>query len=740
MASEWTVIAFSVINTLGVLSVSAFVGLVASTLAYPASEGISRSQRLFLSLLFAVGSQVLLGSVLALVHQYHGIGMVVGEGVLLIGAIAACYRARRRPDGGLDSWRKYWTTGSDAYAALLVLGFYGLFYAAYVVWCWQGSTVVGWYYLTDILLLVSEQSVPEFRFEWGQEMSFEINKLGWYLPVGILATAAKASTYPIVFQHIVSFLTSMGTVLGFWVGARVFSKRTLTVVLCVLVILLLPRTVYKMTGLRGEAYGLMMMPGLMWLSFHCFETRKWRYYLTLGLGAGLLAASHMVPAVILALWHTSLFAEALVRGPARRRLIVHNGILAVMAFSLLQGMALLGGGAALGDQQGLFENPEVTEAEDIDPTKQFITLISSDPGFRGNTGRRPKHLHRMFADHPRLTAMTARWMRLPTPFFGLEDGLGPIIESGAEAHRRVMWQKVLGITLLLLMGTKIQRNLILLGIVYGAIWWKWSYIWSALFGPNLGYLFARYSEILPMVCITLLVMTGGAWYRRRAFYIWAVGAMIYCMGLAFSYRYDTYLPAMHPPRREFPYIQILCVFLFGMLFDQLLTRASERFGEKVARFLGLAFIVSMVAPPAYADAMELKTLGQVEQADHILGISALQWVGSNVASNSRIMTDGSSDGVCSLLSGSRCLVEGRAPYFQPRNMDQALYILGKTHEYFRTSDPAILDELEVDYVIAGAESYGARKMFRPKTWEPLPAHLRLIKQMGRFRIYEVLRD
>jgi hypothetical protein len=243
------------------------------------------------------------------------------------------------------------------------------------------------------------------------------------------------------------------------------------------------------------------------------------------------------------------------------------------------------------------------------------------------------------------------------------------------------------------------------------------------------------AAILVGVLLGLVAIAG----RRQRYVAPAVlvaFGLLYALGLLFSYRYNTWLPALHPIRREFPYAHLLTAISVAAALDVgvcALQRGVPRLGRWLLA-IELALAGALLVPAVPRGFPTSPWTG--EQRMTVDGLQALRWLRTETAEDARILTDGSSDGVVWVLANRVSIIEGRAPYFRQSYLAHSLRTLEGALTFYAGAAPVSwLRDQRVDYVIEGSHELGTRP-FRRRPFRPPPG-LELAARFGGIRIYRV---
>ena len=536
---------------------------------------------------------------------------------------------------------------------------------------WHESRVA-WYYLADTIEIVQHGRIPDRIFDHGIWMPFEVNKIGWYIPVAEWIALCGTHAQPMFVMH-QWVLAAVGllTIGAYAVFRRLVPQRAValfgTLLMC-----FAPRIIWKTGGFRGEGFGLAVFFLVLGAVLDAHRRGRIGDAIRTGLGLGLLATCHLVPAVVAVFWYAAEWLVGLRRRGLGRSLL-GAGLAAAIAAGLAAAAFATASPGVAGEQSALFAPDSYRPYRGFDPTDAFVQLVSGKPLSRKVKPFVPAG-ERIFYQGPLdVAASLAKWLELPVP------------------------------------------------------WWP-----------------SHRDKLLPFFYLLLAFGLARAPPRvRRPWITWAVFlGILYAWGLFFSAVYHTMLPALHPARREFPYAQTMLAVVFVPLVPWAFSRLAERwFGWRRAAVLALAWVLTAAGPAraAVKQLRRVKTLRPVARDAR----EVLAWLRRHTPPDALILTDGPTDGIVRVLARRRALLEGRAPYFQPKNLEHVLRTLQQASRYFRNPmDPdhvAWLRSADVDYVVTGAVRFGARPFPAPAfDRRRLPGHLERVGTFGRLRIYRVL--
>jgi len=227
--------------------------------------------------------------------------------------------------------------------------------------------------------------------------------------------------------------------------------------------------------------------------------------------------------------------------------------------------------------------------------------------------------------------------------------------------------------------------------------------------------------------------------RPLGLFVVLLGAVIVAIALAFSYRYDTYIPGTFGPHRLYDYACLLGVLL-------LLGCAEFAVGllGRVRRWLPTAVcagaIVLTAAGVAYAGAPARQ--GWRENGDRALQVT--NWVDANIPCGSRLLVDRLTLGTFAAETGRVSVAEGMGPYLRPSELHTVLDIVLGAHAFFENpaAHRAFLQEHRVNYVLVlknvriGSMVNTLEQGVDPQAFRSVP-FLHLVHSDGTMDVYSV---
>ena len=218
------------------------------------------------------------------------------------------------------------------------------------------------------------------------------------------------------------------------------------------------------------------------------------------------------------------------------------------------------------------------------------------------------------------------------------------------------------------------------------------------------------------VGLVLLALVSGLviWRRRRSlgpvtFASWATALTLTAVGLYFSHRYRTFVPATFGPRRLFEY-GILFAVIAGVAALSTVVRSAVGWAARDRR--RALRRAGAVCVGAIAVVLALATAPAGVTPDERAGLEVMATVARTVPCNARILVNVRTAGSFEVLAGRTSVDEGMAPYLRPPVLRRVLPIVLGAHRFFRdpASNRAFIENQKVDVVVAVA---GARVGGRP---------------------------
>ena len=559
--------------------------------------------------------------------------------------------------------------------SLIVLGASALFAALFADLYSElprRTSPVSWYYLRDVLGVASLGSIPATTIEYTVEMPFEVNKASWYLTIASWSLLSGIDS-PFRIEEFWVAATAFLMPLGAWRIAQMFHLKGPPAALATTLICSTPWLLKKLAAFRGECFGLVLALPVAWLAIEALRGRDMRWTFSAGVGLGLIAASHMVPATVTSFlilgWTAALLFETPRDWPRLLRTSATIGVCAAAFVAVSWGA--MGRGIFV-SQPGLSEPARFESFAGLDPAKAFEHVA-----------------------YGKLLDTSVRAYR------GDEPGL---LLPLSEIHMEFL--KAIEIPA----GFQIR-------LTPTAFWWI-----TALF-------FAMPIALLPATR-----------FRESLLAIAFTTALVYAFAVALSWHYDTYLPAAHAVRRDFPYISLF----IGLLIAINVAALFEALGRSLSEARLRTVVVLLVASLAIGGASEgydaLSRNWSKKRSMEPDGEAALAWIRDQTRPDEIVLIDGASDGLLRVLTNRASITEGRAPYFEPRSLRFATATLNSAILFFLEPNVDWLHERSVDYVITGSAAFASRPFKNAQSHVDLREveGLQLAQQLGEVAIYRVL--
>jgi hypothetical protein len=216
----------------------------------------------------------------------------------------------------------------------------------------------------------------------------------------------------------------------------------------------------------------------------------------------------------------------------------------------------------------------------------------------------------------------------------------------------------------------------------------------------------------------LAVASAAVLYRRRrplgpaVAAAWATAAVLVVLGLYFSHRYRTFVPATFGPRRLFEYGVLLAVLTAGVAVSAVFRDAAARLGRARGRSVRRAgAVAAAVAAVAIAASVSPRATSPLEGR----GLQLMQTLARTVPCDARMLVNVRTAGSFEVLAGRTSIDEGMAPYLRPSVLRQVLPVVLGAKAFFKDplANRAYIDRERVDVVVAVAESkVGGRPLLK----------------------------
>ena len=504
-----------------------------------------------------------------------------------------------------------------------------------------------WYYIADTAELVRTERIPETSREWGTQIPFDNNKISFYLFVGAWLQLSGLSPVIAVAIKFFTLLALLTAVAATWLWLRGLVRFEVSVAMLV-VFFWTPLFIHKFSDLRGETFGILLLLISLWMMHRGLLGGESRFLWCLAPLLATAASSHGVPAVVGLFFFVAL---VLGRWAQDRQLMRQEAIPVgmVLAATVVLTLAIFFMASSseqwITNQESTLKQEPLATFHGYDPTYEFVT--------HAGLSRIPPH----------------RYVRDKTEslFYASPGALA------GELLRQMM---------------PIPR----LGVRLPSIDWPVP----ALIGLAV--------PVIAMMAAVLLLSKDGI---KRTYVLSSAAffVLLYLWALLFSAIYDTYLPAMHPSRREFQYAFRITLLLAAIAFEvglQVLVRYVKRAKTSVPRCVygltAVGVIVGFLVPGVAALDRSHYSEDTVFLSPE--GIRALTWLEQNTPRDALILPNLWTSGAVEVLGGRESLLEGVAPYLQPRVLDHALGLLEEARCFF--ADPlqvTLLKRYDVDYVM-----------------------------------------
>jgi len=642
-------------------------GLGWSLALFPNRGELRISERILASMVLGVFCSVLGGLVLCALGVFGAGGVWIAAAIFAAAGFALAWRR-----GGLrDGWR---IAPGELLSVRAVLGvvFVAVVVAAHTWRLTDRPTAlapVAWYYLGDIIELIHAGTIPSSTIDWGMEMNYETNKIGWYLAVGAwnLVSGLVDKPWIAIYQHVV--WVAAGFALAAWVLFSRLTRHPLAAVFGAVLLVVLPRILLKLSCLRGESFGQFLLLAAMWAIHLTFRRNAVRWHVLTGVLMGVLITCHGVPAVIAVFWYAAVLINAAIRWPCScLRRLKWIGLSAAIAVAIVGAAWTVASVTPVSGQSALSSPGEYRPYRGKDPTSAFKVMVFGRSEKRADDFRHPFTVG-PFRPPDEIFTQLRRWAQTPLRF----------------------WPH------------KSDKSWPVVFVLFALIMWK-----------------ARRQ-------------------KRMALSVPLFFGVLFAWGVAFAYNYHTSLPAEHPNRREFMYLQVMMTVWIALFADLAIDRLRARFRRPLIHLpIALAVCAALLIKPVQVAVEQLEKPASHVSGPTANGMLAMNYLREHTPPDSLVFTNGSSDGVIQVLAQRESIMEGRAPYFQPDNLRKVLKVLKRAQAYSRDADDVDwLREQGVDYVLIGGNRLALRS-FPTGGFDDEPPGLELVKLFGKVKVFRVL--
>ena len=180
---------------------------------------------------------------------------------------------------------------------------------------------------------------------------------------------------------------------------------------------------------------------------------------------------------------------------------------------------------------------------------------------------------------------------------------------------------------------------------------------------------------------------------------WATALVLVALGLYFSHRYRTFVPATFGPRRLFEYGVLLAVLTAVVVASaavrDIVARLGRHRGRTVRRAVSVAAAVLAVLVAASVSPRPTSPL-------EARGLQLMQTLARTVPCDARMLVNVRTAGSFEVLAGRTSVDEGMAPYLRPSVLRQVLPVVLGAKAFFKDplANRAYIDRERVDVVVA----------------------------------------
>lgn len=226
-------------------------------------------------------------------------------------------------------------------------------------------------------------------------------------------------------------------------------------------------------------------------------------------------------------------------------------------------------------------------------------------------------------------------------------------------------------------------------------------------------------------------------------YVWIAAiffAFLLAFALLFSTFYETWMPAIHPIRREFDF-ETTVSFILLMMALTLLARSKIQWQVFFSRWIVVLVIswysLVQVVPFIQNDLMS----SEISTA----GYESLAWLRANTDPSARILSNIRTTGAFQIMAERQNITEGRTTYLNPTLLHYSLNMIDKVRDFMMAPNLSdLLQEYDVDYVVFttnfrefGGHNFMAEHILTERTGVETSHQLEPVAQFENITIYQV---
>jgi hypothetical protein len=180
---------------------------------------------------------------------------------------------------------------------------------------------------------------------------------------------------------------------------------------------------------------------------------------------------------------------------------------------------------------------------------------------------------------------------------------------------------------------------------------------------------------------------------------WATALVLVALGLYFSHRYRTFVPATFGPRRLFEYGVLLAVLTAVVVASAAVRDIAARLGRDRGRTVRRAVsVAAAVLAVLVAASVSPRPTSPLEAR----GLQLMQTLARTVPCDARMLVNVRTAGSFEVLAGRTSIDEGMAPYLRPSVLRQVLPVVLGAKAFFKDplANRAYIDRERIDVVVA----------------------------------------
>ena len=534
-----------------------------------------------------------------------------------------------------------------------------------------------WRYTADTLEIIQAEGIPLTSLQWDVPMPFVNNKIAFY------TFAASWLVLTDLQDMIVPALNGLPILM------RIFAMETAALFLIQLVsapftaigllgLFWTDHYTYKMHGFNGEGFGIGFLFALLWMSHETLFSSNRRMVALCPLIFAMLILSHGVAGLVGISLMGALYIIRLFRWPIDWRLVGQGFYIFAATGAICLAILLVTGRGTFTGSDSLAGDNAYVPYRGGDPTRILSRVLTEG---------------KFIDDPPAIRYKSEQQFYLPI----------------SEIIQRLVADSHVG-----MLGPLVTDD------PAKAVW---------------------VDGVIFMLVMLYLLFGKNIMYRSYTLATLAFLGLLFGLGVAFSYLYETWMPAIHPMRREFDFGATLNLIVLLMAVSTLIASQQKRvavFARWIITLTLLWYFAVQIIP--------FTVTGLSSSVISEDGYAALGWLQENTPEDARILANVRTTGAFQVVAQRQNLTEGRTTYLAPDLLKYSLDTIDKVRYYMIMPDISPLrDDWSFDYVVYTdtPQEFGGHNFMYQITEElrvglDQSAHLEKVAEFGDIFIYQVL--